>query len=225
MVRAPGCGPGGRGFESPRSPQNLFKTRDYSIPRKGSCHCPAPGGVMGNICSPGFEGGEQRMQRALRGGSAPLLESESSGRGFRIPSFTPESSQKNEKGLKNQMDSEGEKVLCPNCMEQNLPETDFCQKCGIPMTASSTIDPLKRIYSQGWLFRKTASGRIPRIAFWGTWLIFLPTILLMLLIVLRSSRMFARAGIPVVLLPVYCFFLYRVSKNYIYHRRRLRKAD
>ena len=137
-----------------------------------------------------------------------------------------------EKGLKGRMDSEEEKALCANCMEENLPEADFCRKCGMPISVFATVDPLKRIYSQGWLYRKTVSDRIPRIAFWGMWLIFLPTLLLTLLMVLRSPRIALRfsgavAGtvIPAVLLPVYCFLLYRVSKNYIYHRRRSRKAD
>ena len=36
---------------------------------------------MGNTCSPWFEGGKQRAGRALRGGSAPFLESKARGVG------------------------------------------------------------------------------------------------------------------------------------------------
>ena len=65
-----------------------------------------------------------------------------------------------------------EKLLCPSCMAENLAVVDFCEKCGSPIGQFVNLDPLKRIYSQGWLYRRAASGRMLPFALLGMWIIF-----------------------------------------------------
>lgn len=72
---------------------------------------------------------------------------------------------------------EGPEVpLCPGCMAENEPAAGFCVKCGQPLSAIATIDPFRRTLAQGHWYRTAVSGRIKPIVFWGTWLVFLPSI-------------------------------------------------
>lgn len=81
----------------------------------------------------------------------------------------------------------GERVLCPNCMAENLPARDFCESCGCPIGQFVNVDPLKRIYSQGWLFRRTVSSRITPIVLWGMWLIFGIPLFAILIVLLQAG--------------------------------------
>ena len=65
-----------------------------------------------------------------------------------------------------------ENVLCTSCMAANNPIDDFCKECGCPIGQFVNLDPLKRIYSMGWVYRRSASGPISRIVLVGIWLIF-----------------------------------------------------
>jgi hypothetical protein len=113
-----------------------------------------------------------------------------------------------------------ERVLCPSCMSENLPTVDFCEKCGCPIGQFVNLDPLKRIYSQGWLYRRSASGRIPPIVLLGMWLIFgigLATSVLTMVHIGFSDAVYSDQlvwfNLPFVLLCA--AILYRVTKNYL----------
>ncbi len=67
--------------------------------------------------------------------------------------------------------------VCPGCMAENDPAADFCVKCGQPLSTIATTDPFRQTLSEGYWYRTAASGRIKPIVFWGTWLVFLPTII------------------------------------------------
>ena len=111
-------------------------------------------------------------------------------------------------------------VLCPSCLADNLPTFDFCDNCGCPIGRFVNLDPLKRIYSQGWLYRRSASGRIPPIVLLGIWLIFGSDLLMSALFLapIRSSEGVARdlwvwSTLPFAVL--YAAILYRVTRNYL----------
>lgn len=113
-----------------------------------------------------------------------------------------------------------ENVLCPSCMTTNAQSNDFCEKCGCPIGQFVNLDPLKRIYSTGWLYRRTASGRITPIACLGMWLIFGPGLLLSIFFLLEpmfgnsdsTGHMYLLHLVSGLLCAV---ILYRVTKNYL----------
>jgi len=63
-------------------------------------------------------------------------------------------------------------------MAQIAPLADFCHECGAPVTSLATMDPIKRIYAQGWVYRRVVARPTSPIMFWGVWLIFGPTMLI-----------------------------------------------
>ncbi|MCK4248618.1 MAG: hypothetical protein KAV18_04710 [Candidatus Omnitrophica bacterium] len=109
-------------------------------------------------------------------------------------------------------------AICPECMYENLPSVDFCKKCGRPMGLITTIDPLRRIHAQGWLYRKIVSGPVKPIAFWGMWMIFGPGLLMPIFFLFPRGRF--DLGIACFFIPsaLSAMILYRVTKNYICYR-------
>lgn len=87
------------------------------------------------------------------------------------------------------------------------------------------LDPLKRIYSQGWLYRKSASDRIPTIVFLGMWLIFgtsLAAFVFNLTGIGFSDAIFGNKWISFNLpFAILCAaILCRVTRNYLRWRRK-----
>jgi ribosomal protein L40E len=125
----------------------------------------------------------------------------------------------------------GEMMVCPNCMTQNSPMTEFCKSCGYPIGQYVTVDPINRILSQGWLYRKAVSGRITVFGFWGMWIVFGSAILYMLISLLLLGRTDTDGGIISGLWPfgliiiVYIAILYRVTKNYLKIKRKTSEAE
>jgi uncharacterized integral membrane protein len=62
--------------------------------------------------------------------------------------------------------------LCPNCMTAPEPGAHVCKECGAPLDLFATTDPIETIRSQGWAYRRAASGRRSGIILLGMWLIF-----------------------------------------------------
>ena len=98
--------------------------------------------------------------------------------------------------------------LCPNCFTENKTSVDFCIKCGRPLGDFVNYDPIKRIWSQGWMYRKSLSEPSSPIVFYGIWALFgLPLI----------AMLFLLPKVPQVTIPaiiIYGMVLYKVSKNY-----------
>ena len=122
--------------------------------------------------------------------------------------------------------------LCPNCLTQNEPDADFCRRCGCPLSTMAATDPLRQVYSQGFWFGRAASGRIPPIVFWGTWLVFGPWLLIFLILIVAAVVrtvivMTAPANLmrivvlsAIIALWALCFlFLCRMTRNYLRLRR------
>lgn len=118
----------------------------------------------------------------------------------------------------------GDMMVCPNCMTQNSPMTEFCKSCGYPIGQYVTVDPINRILSQVWLYRKAVTGRISAFGFWGMWIIFGSSIFIMLVYGIQVG-IYGDGGIilrwwPIgLILIVYIAILYRVTKNYLRFKR------
>lgn len=63
-------------------------------------------------------------------------------------------------------------VVCPNCGSLNKKENDFCSDCGAPLTPYAAIDPIKRIKTYGFIYRRLASGNVNKVVLIGAWFIF-----------------------------------------------------
>lgn len=127
-------------------------------------------------------------------------------------------------------DREGEIAVCPDCLTENDPLADFCKQCARPLSCLAAMDPIKRIYTQGWIYRKAISGRTSPIIFWGMWLIFAPsalmTILSSCLYILDTIPPHAGLFEPIVAWTAHIFFLfiyvailYRVTHSYFRYRQ------
>jgi hypothetical protein len=62
-----------------------------------------------------------------------------------------------------------EDIVCPGCGDAADASSDFCATCGAPLGRFTTLDPMKAIDAQGWLFRRSARARIRPIVLVGMW--------------------------------------------------------
>lgn len=75
-------------------------------------------------------------------------------------------------------------LICPHCATDVGEFDHFCPKCGGPITAYASIDPLGQVYSAGRAYQRAAWTAKPRrIIVIGIWLIFGPQILTLFLAV------------------------------------------
>ncbi len=113
-----------------------------------------------------------------------------------------------------------EKITCVSCLAQNKQFDAFCHNCGSPIGAVAAIDPLQRIQTEGFFFRKMLEGRPKPIVLLGVWIIFLPLLLVSIgvaysCIIRRGPSDFGFFWMMVALSCLAFFFLYRVTKNYL----------
>jgi len=122
------------------------------------------------------------------------------------------------------MDNE-EKIICPNCAKLNKKENDFCSECGAPLNPYAAIDPIKRIATYGFIYRKLVSGEINKFVFITTWIVFFPVFIFPFLFVLSYKIYHNDIFLPIGLLYllfficIYSRFLFLMTKNYLYHRK------
>ena len=117
-------------------------------------------------------------------------------------------------------------VVCPGCLAENVPSVDFCQSCGWPLSSTATIDPLRRAYSMGWAYRRSANGPIRLVVLVGMWLVILPTaVCLPFNFYLRPPDGLsfpACTGYAVLYAVLWSAggdLLYRITRNYLRRRR------
>lgn len=99
-------------------------------------------------------------------------------------------------------------LICPNCFSEHDTPVDFCKECGRPLGNFVNYDPIKRIWSQGWMYRKSLSEPSSPIIFYGIWILFGTSIILNIAF-LPMMPVFA---IPFII--VLAFALYKITKNY-----------
>jgi len=131
--------------------------------------------------------------------------------------------------MEGQKNQDQEKMLCPNCLAENKPGLHFCMKCGCPLSSIAHMDPIKRIYFQGWSLRRAVSGPILPVVFWGMW-VFLGMALISTIIIIylnisghRGYFNMIDRGMLFYLIPaavIYSVLLFRITKNYLRHKRK-----
>lgn len=139
----------------------------------------------------------------------------------------PEETRRDEKDERGDRPAGVELPVCPNCMTPANPCDRFCRECGCPLSPLTGFDPMGRIYSQGFVYRKAATKRVSKMTVLLLWLLLAPGPAMYLLVMLRDvvsdlgeGRLTAGrlllgllwlAGITV--LPG--LLLYRVTANYL----------
>jgi len=111
-------------------------------------------------------------------------------------------------------------VVCLSCGDANDPAADFCARCGAPVGRFMTLDPFKAIYTEGWLFRKSASARIRPIVLIGMWVLFgIPLGTVALFALLRPGGTHPMGYLYTLgLCAIYFLVLVRVTRNFIRNR-------
>lgn len=114
-----------------------------------------------------------------------------------------------------------EAITCPSCTELNSEADAFCRKCGSPIGALSTLDPLQTIQTEGFLFRKATEGRPQLIVLLGIWIVFLPWLAISVGVAIhiilneRGFGYFFFFWGAVGLAYIGFIILYRTTKNYL----------
>src|SRR4051812_43756246 len=72
--------------------------------------------------------------------------------------------------------------LCPHCISPVGPFDHLCPRCGGPVTAHASNDPVSQILSTGRAYRNAISLASRPIVFMGVWLIFGPQALMLLIL-------------------------------------------
>lgn len=67
--------------------------------------------------------------------------------------------------------------ICISCMKPNEREAAYCVNCNTPMNLSTSNDPIQRLSSEGYAYRKAAEMKPNLLIFIGVWVLFLPTLL------------------------------------------------
>ena len=79
--------------------------------------------------------------------------------------------------LTSEIDTTPARPVCPSCILPISKHDDFCQNCFAPVGLTASIDPLKRIWAEGFLYKKAANDRITGFMLLSMWLILFPMIL------------------------------------------------
>ena len=111
-------------------------------------------------------------------------------------------------------------VSCPNCFALNPAEADFCEECGRPLGGTATLDPLKTIQTEGFMFRRMAAGGIPGWVLAVMWLVTLPCLLLLTRSILEGEIGFGEGLIPALVWGLTGMLLYRATSGYLRRRRK-----
>ena len=72
----------------------------------------------------------------------------------------------------NEHSEDFETELCPGCLNENIPGTHFCRKCGSPLSTYAATGPWESIQAERHIFANAASNPQKPISVIGIWLIF-----------------------------------------------------
>jgi ribosomal protein L40E len=65
-----------------------------------------------------------------------------------------------------------EQELCTQCLTSNRPDTNFCRKCGAPLSSYAAIGPYESLLAEGYVYRKASEQPQHLIVVLGIWVIF-----------------------------------------------------
>lgn len=119
--------------------------------------------------------------------------------------------------------------ICPNCMFPIQQRDDFCSNCQAPVGFTATIDPIKRIWAEGFFYKRAAKGPINGYMLVALWLMFAAPVLGPVLII--DSFDFDWPGIAGYFFSIFFAILYfllliKITLNYLRVRKeRIDEAD
>lgn len=111
-------------------------------------------------------------------------------------------------------------IVCPSCLLSNHPASPFCADCGAPIGNYAAIDPIQRIYAEGFAYRSAVTGPPKVIILVGMWLVFSP-LLVMGYYGLASEIHILEKIIYLGGFLIAAAILFRVTLNFIVKRRAL----
>lgn len=113
-------------------------------------------------------------------------------------------------------------IACMSCLAPNDEFADFCEKCGTPLSTSSTLDPLKIIRTEGFIVGKATTIKRPKfIIVLGIWVLLFPSLVVSLFGAVSVAMYGAEfAGFFLFWVAVgwsvfVSVVLYRVTRNYM----------
>ena len=65
-----------------------------------------------------------------------------------------------------------ELMVCPGCIEPNLPTAHFCKVCQAPLSFFSVVAPLERVYAWGWVVNRIVTRPLGLRELLAAWLFF-----------------------------------------------------
>ncbi|MFT5387851.1 MAG: hypothetical protein ACI9E5_000986 [Candidatus Omnitrophota bacterium] len=104
--------------------------------------------------------------------------------------------------------------LCPNCMIANSEQQNFCTKCGLPMGDLVTIDPINRLWAQGWMYRQVLTGKPKLIVLFGIWVLCGGAILGVVMIGFTPDVGWLLSCLIAPIVLINAIIIYRVTRNY-----------
>ena len=104
--------------------------------------------------------------------------------------------------------------ICPACFAPNSETVDFCCQCGRPIGDFTNYNPVNRIWSQGWMWRRLVSGPIPPFVFYSIWIFFLVNLLCLLPLLLAGAADDLATLLISMSLLLNGILVYRITKNY-----------
>ena len=112
-------------------------------------------------------------------------------------------------------------VLCPGCRAEVSADEDFCPACGAALDMYSVVDPAGNIQSRGLTWWKSAwAQRAAPSVLIAMWLIFVPVAAILIITVAGGTfRAAPLVGLSATL--VFLVILYRLTRAYIRHRRKV----
>jgi len=115
-------------------------------------------------------------------------------------------------------------VVCHHCLLSNHPASPFCADCGAPIGNYAAIDPIQRIYAEGFAYRSAVTGPPKVIILVGMWVRFSP------LLVIGYCGLTSEIQILEKLIYMGGFLiaaaiLFRVTLNFIVKRRAVQQEE
>jgi len=112
-------------------------------------------------------------------------------------------------------------ITCTFCLTQNKRFATFCEECGAPVGATSTIDPLQTIQAESFVIHKALQKRPSLIVLLGIWLTHFPGLVASIGVAIYMILYgYGLTGFLFFWVMIACCFyavvvLYRVTRNYI----------
>ncbi len=116
-----------------------------------------------------------------------------------------------------------ERLSCPHCLEPNDPQAPFCVSCGSPIGDTVTLDPLKQIRAQGWVWQEAVNRPYRGLVLLGLWMLVLAELaaaLVPLLVEGASGGPLLAALLQVLAgLAFATIILHKATRNYLRRHR------